>query len=73
MSNESHEEQQPVGGASLEAARREKLRKIKALGFDPFGSRFDDHQPIGEIRARETEVTREASGEGGEPEWRQAG
>jgi lysyl-tRNA synthetase class 2 len=67
MSNESHEEQQPVGGASLEAARREKLRKIKALGFDPFGSRFDGHEPIGEIRARESEVTREVAGEGGGP------
>jgi lysyl-tRNA synthetase class 2 len=68
MSNQSHEEQQPaVGGASLEAARREKLRKIKALGLDPFGGRFDDHQPIGDIRAREAEVVREAIGEGGAP------
>jgi lysyl-tRNA synthetase class 2 len=68
MSNQSHEEQQPVvGGASLEAARREKLRKIKALGLDPFGGRFDGHQPIGDVRAREVEVVREAAGEGGEP------
>jgi lysyl-tRNA synthetase class 2 len=66
MSNESHEQQQPVGGASLEAARREKLRKIRALGLDPFGSRFDDHLPIGDVRARETEVVRQP-GEGGEP------
>ncbi|MDR1485975.1 MAG: lysine--tRNA ligase [Planctomycetaceae bacterium] len=41
-----------VGGAGvvLEAARREKLRKIAALGFDPWGSRFDGHQAIADIR-----------------------
>ena len=48
----------PTGGASgggdaLEAARREKLRRIAELGHDPWGGRFDDHSPIGEIRARE--------------------
>ena len=43
-------------GDSLEAARREKLRKIIALGVDPWGSRFDNHRPIGEIRARESEI-----------------
>ena len=40
-----------------EASRREKLRKLQELGVDPWGHRFDDHQPIGEIRAREGEIT----------------
>ncbi len=39
---------------ALEAARREKLRKIEALGVDPWGGRFDDYQAIGDIRRRET-------------------
>jgi len=42
--------------ASLEAARRTKLDKIRDLGIDPWGSRFDDHAPIGEIRGREGEI-----------------
>ncbi|WP_435011756.1 lysine--tRNA ligase [Tundrisphaera lichenicola] len=36
---------------SLEAARLEKLRRIEALGLDPWGRRFDDHRAISEIRA----------------------
>ncbi|HEV3023513.1 MAG TPA: OB-fold nucleic acid binding domain-containing protein, partial [Pirellulales bacterium] len=32
------------------AARLEKLRQIESLGIDPWGQRFDGHQPIGEIR-----------------------
>ncbi len=40
----------------LEAARREKLRKIEALGHDPWGRRFDDRDLIGDIRARIGEV-----------------
>ena len=35
---------------SLEAVRLEKLRRIEALGLDPWGRRFDDHQPIGPVR-----------------------
>ena len=35
---------------SLEAARWEKLRKIEALGLDPWGQRFDDHQAIDHVR-----------------------
>jgi len=50
-----------VGGAALEAARREKLRKIQAMGFDPWGGRFDGHLGIGEIRARENEIVVEAA------------
>ena len=44
------------GTADWEAARREKLERIAALGLDPWGSRFDDHQPIGDIRARASEI-----------------
>jgi len=43
-------------GDSLEAARREKLRKIEALGIDPWGGRLDEYQAIGEIRHRENEI-----------------
>ena len=30
------------------AARRDKLAQIQKLGIDPWGSRFDDRQLIGE-------------------------
>jgi len=43
-------------GEALEAARREKIRKLQELGVDPWGSRFDGHAPIGEVRQRETEI-----------------
>ncbi len=36
-------------GSSLEAARREKLRKISELGHDPWGQRFDNCQSIQDI------------------------
>jgi lysyl-tRNA synthetase class 2 len=52
-----------VGGAALEAARRDKLRKIIELGIDPWGGRFDDHQPIGEIRGRVDEIVVEPTGD----------
>jgi lysyl-tRNA synthetase, class II len=51
--------QTPAPGSSpadWEAARRDKLQKIIALGHDPWGSRFDDHTSIGEIRARAAEI-----------------
>jgi lysyl-tRNA synthetase, class II len=57
--------EQPAGTeAALEAARREKLRKIRELGIDPWGSRFDNHQPIGQVRARENEITVAPNSEG---------
>ncbi len=34
----------------LAEVRLQKLRQIEALGLDPWGQRFDDKQPIGEIR-----------------------
>jgi lysyl-tRNA synthetase class 2 len=46
---------EPQAG-TLEAARREKLRKIAQLGVDPWGHRFDGRQAIGEVRARAGEV-----------------
>ncbi|HZZ73005.1 MAG TPA: lysine--tRNA ligase [Pirellulales bacterium] len=53
-----------TSGSQLEAARRAKLQKIIELGHDPWGQRFDDHQPIAEIRAREHEITVEPPPEG---------
>jgi lysyl-tRNA synthetase, class II len=56
--------QQPAGSeTALEAARRDKLRKIRELGIDPWGSRFDGHQRISEIRAREGEIAVAAASE----------
>src|SRR6478736_2876430 len=49
--------QSESSGDSLEAARREKLRKIETLGIDPWGGRLDDGLPIGDIRQREREIT----------------
>ena len=61
--------EEAVGGAALEAARREKLGKIREMGLDPWGSRFDGHSPIGEIRAREDEIeVTPAQEEGRQPE-----
>ena len=47
-----------------EAARREKLQKIAAMGIDPWGGRFDERMLIGEIRSRKSEIryVREAGG-----------
>jgi lysyl-tRNA synthetase, class II len=61
MSESEHDEL--TGGEALEAARRDKLRKIAELGFDPWGGRFDDQQPIGQIRAREHEIIVEPVGD----------
>ena len=44
-----------------EASRREKLRRLVELGVDPWGGRFDDHQSIAAIRAREGDITTEAA------------
>src|SRR2546423_7201869 len=47
---------QPENTTRLKAARREKLRKIAALGVDPWGGRFDDRTLIGDIRGRRREI-----------------
>jgi lysyl-tRNA synthetase class 2 len=36
---------------TIEASRTDKLRRIEELGLDPWGGRFDGHQPIAAIRA----------------------
>jgi len=46
----------PQTGGDWESSRREKLERIIALGRDPWGSRFDDHTPIGAVRARAGEI-----------------
>jgi lysyl-tRNA synthetase class 2 len=51
------------GGDMLEAARREKLAKIEAMGIDPWGHRFDDHMPISEIRGKASEIVVEPVGD----------
>ncbi len=61
MTNPSQDD--VTGGAALEAARREKLHKLKEMGIDPWGGRFDDHQAIDELRAREDEIVVEPSGD----------
>src|SRR4051812_46676296 len=51
---------QPATSATTgnwETSRREKLDRIAQLGLDPWGTRFDDHAPIAEIRARATEIS----------------
>ena len=45
-----------TAGASPEDARRLKLERIAELGHDPWGSRFDDRELIGDLRARADEV-----------------
>ncbi len=39
-----------------ESSRREKLRRIAELGRDPWGSRFDDHAAVADIRRRAGEI-----------------
>jgi len=47
-----------------EASRRDKLARIRELGIDPWGSRFDNHTPIDQLRARESEITEQESADG---------
>lgn len=37
-------------------ARRQRLEKIRALGIDPYGQRFDGHESISDIRNRADEI-----------------
>jgi lysyl-tRNA synthetase class 2 len=39
---------------ALEAVRLEKLKRIEALGHDPWGQRFDGHHAIVEVRGQAT-------------------
>src|SRR3712207_6828855 len=57
MSGTVTEEPAPTSsGTDWESSRREKLRRIVELGRDPWGSRFDDHAAIADIRARAGEI-----------------
>ena len=52
---------EPKGtGAGLLQARRDKLDRLRALGLDPFGQRFDDALPIADVRGRGDAVPRES-------------
>ncbi len=55
-SSENASDEMLSSGEMLEAARREKMRKIRELGYDPWGQRFDDHLPIGKIREMESQI-----------------
>jgi lysyl-tRNA synthetase class 2 len=53
---ESEEIEPPAESAGppvseLEKVREEKLAKIAALGVDPWGARFDDHQAVRDVRS----------------------
>jgi len=39
-----------------EIARRAKLQRLKELGYDPWGQRFDRRMSLGDIRSREREI-----------------
>jgi lysyl-tRNA synthetase class 2 len=52
----------------LEAARREKLRKLVELGIDPWGGRFDGHAKIADIRARAGEIAADPPPPGAPPD-----
>jgi lysyl-tRNA synthetase class 2 len=52
----SEKEAKATSGTDWEAARRDKLRRIIELGHDPWGTRFEGHQPIAAIRTRAGEI-----------------
>jgi lysyl-tRNA synthetase class 2 len=57
-------EESSASGDMIRTARRDKLRRLEALGVDPWGQRFDDQQPIHNIRGLAPQITfRRASGE----------
>lgn len=58
---------------SLEEIRREKLTRIAALGVDPWGSRFDNHEPVAVVRSREVELPEGAGADRPGPSVRVAG
>jgi lysyl-tRNA synthetase class 2 len=56
---------------SLEDVRLEKVERIASLGIDPWGQRFDGHQPIADVRA--LPLPAEPSGDESGPKVRVAG
>ena len=61
----------PPDSTDHAAVRLDKLRQIEALGFDPWGQRFDGHRPLAEIRTLEPNHFDDASPNG--PKVRAAG
>jgi lysyl-tRNA synthetase class 2 len=58
---------------SLETVRLEKLQRIEALGLDPWGQRFDDHQAINDVCQIFLPEPTEEGGEPARPSVRIAG
>jgi lysyl-tRNA synthetase class 2 len=56
MSNTVTDPSATPASGNWESSRREKLDRIVQLGHDPWGSRFDDHAAIADIRARAGEI-----------------
>jgi lysyl-tRNA synthetase class 2 len=50
VSSDSSNPSPPPEQQDHAAVRLEKLRQIESLGVDPWGQRFDDHQPIAAVR-----------------------
>ena len=44
--------QNDITAGDARASRLEKLRKIEALGLDPWGGRFDDHTAVADVLAK---------------------
>ena len=59
---ETPDNQEEKSPSMLETARREKMAKLIELGHDPWGQRFDDRALIGDIRARDGEITYNVEG-----------
>jgi lysyl-tRNA synthetase class 2 len=49
-------EQPAPTSSDWESSRREKLRRIKELGHDPWGARFDDHTSVADIRSQAGQI-----------------
>ena len=60
-----------LSGLSPEEARRVKLARIRDMGLDPWGQRFDDRQSIAEVRTRihESRFVSESGVETALPDW----
>jgi lysyl-tRNA synthetase class 2 len=54
--SETPANQPPDAIGMHESARREKLERIRALGHDPWGCRFDDHTKISDIVAQADQI-----------------
>jgi lysyl-tRNA synthetase class 2 len=59
--------------SEFEASRSDKLRRLEELGVDPWGGRFDGHQPIAALRALAPSAQPHGSSGAGAPRVRAAG